>query len=199
MNRTNAETRTKTNAYSGYFGVDIYTIKHALYQGGVGPEIRREVFQGGDSTCCLPYDPVRDEVVLIEQFRMAPYAAGHDACWLIETVAGMDDGEAPEDVARREAKEEAGCSVTDLALVTKLYPSPGSTSSRATIFIGKTSTDGVGGIHGLAEEGEDIRVFTVPTDEAIRMVDDGDIHVLDAATAILWLSRHRERLQREWA
>jgi len=188
----------RTTAYSGWFAVDVFRLRHTQYEGGMGPEIRRELFRMGDSTCCLPYDPVRDEVVLIEQFRMAPYTAGDQACWLIETTAGMNDGDQPETVARKEALEEAGCEITALEHVTDLYPSPGSTLSRASLFVGRTSTAKVGGVHGLASEHEDIRVFTVPFDEAIRMVDENQIRVLDAVTILLWLSRNRDRLRREW-
>ena len=198
MTPDDVEIIERKSAYSGWFAVDVIRLRHAQYAGGMGPEIRRELFRLGDSTCCLPYDPVRDEVVLIEQFRMAPYTAGDPACWLIETTAGMNDGDSPEDVARKEALEEAGCAITELEHVTDLYPSPGSTLSRASLFVGRTSTEEIGGVHGLDAEDEDIRVFTVPFDEAMRMVDSNEIRVLDAVTILLWLSRHRDRLRRKW-
>ncbi len=198
MTPDNVEIIERTNAYSGWFAVDIFRLRHTLYRGGMGPEIRRELFRMGDSTCCLPYDPVRDEVVLIEQFRMAPYTAGDSDCWLIETTAGMNDGDAPADVARKEAMEEAGCTITDLHHVTDIYPSPGSTLSRASLFVGRTSTETIGGVHGLDAEDEDIRVFATPFDEAMRMVDGNEIRVMDAVTILLWLSRHRDRLRLKW-
>ena len=199
MSREDVSLLSRETGYRGYFQVDRLRLRHGLFAGGTGPELIRELFVCGDSTCCLPYDPIRDEVVLIEQFRMAPYAAGDTDRWLVETAAGMNDGETPEEVARREVLEETGCTVTDLVHVTDLFPCPGSCSSRASLYVGRTDTGTVGGVHGLDSEAEDIRVFTVPLPEALKMVDDNRIRVLDAATILLWLARHGGALRRSWS
>lgn len=98
-------------------------------------EIRREVFERGHGVCVLPYDPAGDRLVLIEQFRVAPYVCG-DRAWLVEVIAGViDAGEAPEDVARREAKEEAGLTLDrPLERIGRFYSSPGAMSETLTLF-----------------------------------------------------------------
>ena len=104
----------KRTAFQGYTRIDEYRLRHSLYQGGMGPEIKREVMERGHAILVLPYDPVRDEIVLIEQFRMGPYVRGDDP-WCLEVVAGfIEDGEALEDVVRREAREEAGIELENI-------------------------------------------------------------------------------------
>lgn len=199
FNRSDVETVAKETPFRGYFSVDTYHLRHPLFQGGTSPVLRREVFERGQSACCLPYDPIRDEVVLIEQFRPGALAAGDPHPWLMEAPAGIvETGETPEDVVRREVEEEAGCAVTDLEFVMDLYPSPGSTSERVAMFIGRTSTAGVGGIHGLDNEAEDIRVFTASFAEAIGLVDNGKAQTAAGAILFLWLARHRDALRAKW-
>lgn len=188
----------KAEGYKGWFRINIYSFRHKLFGGGWSKPFKREVFERGHAVAVLPYDPVRDEVVLIEQFRAGAYAAGGEP-WLIEAVAGViEKGETPEDVARREAVEEANCTITDLDPAGAHYVSPGGTSELCHIFIGRCSAEGLGGIHGLADENEDIRVFTLPFAEVRAMHRRGEITVGPLVVALLWLELERERLRREW-
>ena len=199
FSRRDVELVAKETPFHRFFRVDTYHLRHPLFEGGLSPVVQREVFERGQSACCLPYDPVRDEVVLIEQFRPGALAAGDPHPWLIEAPAGIvETGETPEDVVRREAVEEAGCAITDLEFVMNLYPSPGCTSERVAMYIGRTSSQGAGGIHGLDNEAEDIRVFTLPFDEAIRLVDEGKAQTSAGAILILWLALHRDALRAKW-
>jgi ADP-ribose pyrophosphatase len=85
--------------FQGYFRVDRYTLRHRLFRDGWSRPIQREIFERGHAVAVLPYDPVLDSVVLIEQFRAGPLAAG-DEPWVIEAIAGIvEDGESAEDVA----------------------------------------------------------------------------------------------------
>ncbi len=188
----------KAAAYRGYSRIDRYRLRHELFAGGMGPEIHRELFERGQAAAVLPYDPRRDEVVLIEQFRVGAHARG-DRPWLIEIVAGIiEPGEDPGDVARREAAEEAGCRITDLAPVPDFYTSPGISTEFCHNFIGRTETAGVGGVHGLADEGEDIRVMVEPFEQALAELEAGEIRFSPAAVTLLWLALHREALGRRW-
>ena len=189
---------SKEAAYRGYARIDRYRLRHEMFAGGMGPEIRRELYERGHAVAVLPYDPCRNAVVLIEQFRIGAYAAG-DEPWLIEIVAGIiEDGETPEDVARREAEEEAGCAISDLVAGPSFYASPGISTEHVRTFVGRTDVQGVGGIHGLAAEGEDIRVAVHSLDDALAMLNAGRILFAPAAVALQWLALNRDDVLARW-
>lgn len=198
MTRDDVEIFETRTAWQGYFRIDRLRLRHRHFAGGWGKEITREVFERGHAAALLPYDPGRDEVVLIEQFRVGALTAGADP-WLTEIIAGIiEDGEMPDEVVRREAVEEAGCAVTDIELVMDLFPTPGGSSERIAIFVGRVDTGGIGGIHGLAEEGEDIRAFTEPVDTALERLDRGGVTNMTAVVALQWLALNRGALRRKW-
>ncbi len=188
----------RTTAYRGYFRIDRYRLRHRLFAGGMSPPVMREVFERGHAVALLPYDPVRDEVVLIEQFRVGAYAAGRTP-WLIEIVAGiMEPQEVPEEVARREATEETGLEIGRLAFITETMVSPGGTSETVTIYCGEADAGKADGIHGLADEGEDIRVMRQSAEAAIADVAAARIESAPAVIALQWLALNRDSLRRHW-
>ena len=192
------EVREKTTAFKGYFQVDRYRLRHRKFDGGWTDEITREVFERGHAAAALLYDPARDVVVLIEQFRPGAYAAGLDP-WLIEVVAGIiEEGETPEAVVRRESVEEAGCTVTELHPIGTFLPTPGGSSETMTLFCGRCDSRGLGGIHGLDHEQEDIRVLTLGRQEALDRLAAGDIVNLPAVVALQWLALNHTRLRSIW-
>jgi ADP-ribose pyrophosphatase len=185
-------------AFQGYFKVGRYSFRHSLYQGGQSPVIVREVFERGHAAAVLPYDPVRDEVVLIRQFRAGSYVAGRHP-WNWEAVAGIiEQGESPEQVVRREAVEEAGLEISDVLLVQDLITSPGACSETCALFLGRVDTTKAGGVFGLESEGEDILVKVVPFDEARAMLDGGEIDNAVALIALQWLALHRAEVRTRW-
>ena len=199
MTRDDVETIESETVWKGYFRMDRLRLRHRLFAGGWGQPITREIFERGHAAALLPYDPVRDEVVLIEQFRPGAFTAGTEP-WLVEVVAGIiEDGETAEGVARRETVEEAGCTVTDIIPVMDILPTPGASSERIAIFLGRVNARGVGGIHGLVDEGEDIRVFTESLDAALARLADGGIINVTAIVALQWLALNRDKLRRRWA
>ncbi len=198
MSRDDVEILETQTVWKGFFRMDRVRLRHRLFAGGWGQPITREVFERGHAAALLPYDPVRDEVVLIEQFRAAAMTAGAEP-WLVEIVAGIiEEGETAEDVARRETVEEAGCEVTDIVPIMDVFTTPGGSSERIAIFVGRVNTQGVGGIHGLADEGEDIRVFTESLDAALARVASGGIVNVIAIAALQWLALNREEIQARW-
>jgi len=198
MTRDDVEIFETKTLWKGFFRIDRLRLRHRLFAGGWGHEVTREVFERGHAAALLPYDPVRAEVVLIEQFRAGALTAGAEP-WLVEIVAGIiEEGETAEQVVRRETVEEAGCEVTDIVPVMDVFTTPGGSSERIAIFVGRVDAQGVGGIHGLADEGEDIRVFTESLDAALRRMANGGITNIIAVAALQWLAINRENLRRDW-
>jgi ADP-ribose pyrophosphatase len=198
MTRDDVETIEIETVWKGYFRMDRLLLRHRLFTGGWGQPVTREVYERGHAAALLPYDPVRDEVVLIEQFRVGALTAGAEP-WLVEIVAGIiEDGETAEDVVRRETVEEAGCTVTDIIPMMDVFTTPGGSSERIAIFLGRVDARGVGGIHGLTDEGEDIRVFTESLDAALARMANGGITNVTAIAALQWLALNREKPRREW-
>ena len=184
--------------YKGFFQIDRFQLQHQLFSGGWGEPLTRELFERGHAAAVLPYDPSLDALVLIEQFRIGALQAPGGP-WLTEIVAGIiDPGEQPEQVVRREATEEAGLTLGRCEFICDYLVSPGGTSERIALFCGEVDASGAGGVHGLADEGEDIRVTRVAYGDALRMLDDGVLNSASAIIAMQWLMMNRQRLREAW-
>ena len=184
--------------YSGFFRMEKYCLQHTLYAGGWSAAINRELFVRGSCVAVLLYDPERDKVVLIEQFR-AGAILQPDRAWLVEIVAGaIEEGETAIEVAYRESIEEAGCEIQELIVINEFYTTPGGVSERITLFCGKIDSTKVGGIHGLDHEDEDIWVRSVDFDEAYRMVESNEIESAIPIIAIQWLALNKEKIRQKW-
>lgn len=187
--------------YHGFFNLERYRLKHTLYAGGWSEPIERELFRRTNCVGVILYDPTRDNIVLIEQFRVGtiPHDLEPEHCWLLEIVAGaIEIGETAEEVAYREAQEEAGCQIQELKLINRFYTTPGGCSELLTLYCGKVNSEGVGGIHGLADEQEDIRVQVVSFTEAFQMLQQGLINSGIPIIALQWLALNRTTLREEW-
>lgn len=188
----------KTLAFEGFFKFWVVKLQHSLFSGGTSREIRREVLTQRPAIAVLPYDPKLDVVLLIEQFRIGPALLDEEA-WLLEVVGGLqDEGETVAEVAFREAKEEAGCELLALEKVAAYYASPGYSTEWVTAFIGLTDASNAGGVFGLEEEGEDIRVQVFPAEKAFAMMDEGEFRSSSTVVLLQALRRERERLQEQW-
>jgi ADP-ribose pyrophosphatase len=184
--------------YSGFFRMEKYCLQHTLYAGGWSAAINRELFVRGSCVAVLLYDPERDKLVLIEQFR-AGAILQPDRAWLVEIVAGaIEEGETAIEVAYRESIEEAGCEIQELIVINEFYTTPGGASERITLFCGKIDSTKVGGIHGLDHEDEDIWVRSVDFDEAYRMVESNEIESAIPIIAIQWLALNKEKIRQKW-
>ena len=199
MNREDdVEVVEREACFRGFYQLDRVHLRHRLFAGGMGKLINRELFVRHDAVCVLPYDPQRDCVVLIEQFRVGALDKSVNP-WLIELVAGLiDKDEQPEEVARREAVEEAGLELAELWPLTQYYPSPGGSDERVHLYVGRCDSRGAGGVHGLEEEGEDIRVLVWSLDEALAALDDGRIDNAASIIALQWLALNRDKVRERW-
>ncbi|MFN3077353.1 MAG: NUDIX domain-containing protein [Alphaproteobacteria bacterium] len=185
-------------AYQGFFRIDRYRLRHRLHAGGWGPEITRELFERGQAVAVLLYDPDQDALVLIEQFRIGAYRVGWRP-WLLEVVAGIiDENESPEQVVRRESLEESGCEIQDLLFVHSYLVSPGGATETVRVYCGRVDSRGAGGVHGLIEEGEDIRVVVIPSNEVLAMLERDELRNSATLVAIQWFALNRQKLRQRW-
>jgi ADP-ribose pyrophosphatase len=186
--------------YARYFGVEEHRLRHRRFDGAMSAPVDRGVFTSGDAVTVLPFDPTRRLVLLIEQFRPGPHARRDPRPWSLETVAGRcDPGEGAEATARREAVEEAGLTLGRVTRIAGYYTSPGTMAEHITAYVGEASLDGVGGVHGLDAEDEDIRVIVLALDEAMALVETGEVNNGPLLVSLLWLGANVERLAAEWA
>ncbi|PHM23217.1 ADP-ribose diphosphatase [Xenorhabdus ehlersii] len=196
--KQDVEVISQKTLYRGFFKMTEYQFKHRLFRGGWSETIKREVFERGHAGILLPYDPVCDQVVLIEQIRIPAIETSHTP-WLLEVVAGMiEEGEDAEQVVRREAVEEAGIEVKRCQPALSYLSSPGGTTERMYIFVGEVDAATASGVHGLEGEHEDIRVLVVSREQAYQWVEEGIIDNAASVIAIQWLALHHEKLRKKW-
>ena len=185
--------------FQGFFSVERLTLRHRHYQGGWGDPVTREVFIRPPAAAVLPYDPVRGEILLVEQFRVGALEV-RDTPWCLELIAGLadKDGEALSDLVCREAREEAGVTLDRVERIARYMPSPGGSNERLQVFVGRADLSGAGGIHGCPEEGEDIRVVVQPVDAITGLIDSGRVDNAASLIGLQWLLLHRDELDRRW-
>ncbi|WP_347368490.1 ADP-ribose diphosphatase [Vibrio vulnificus] len=191
------EVLSKEPLFQGFFKMIKYRFRHKLFAGGWSNVIEREMFERGHAAAMLPYDPIRDQVVLIEQIRVG--ALEHQHPWQLEIVAGMiDRDESADDVVRREAQEEAGLEVGQLVSVVSYYPSAGGCSEKLDVFIGEVDASKAHGIHGLDYEDEDIRVHVMTREQAYDLVKQCKIENGASIIALQWLELNHLQLKSQW-
>jgi len=177
--------------YKGFYQIESVSYSHSLHSGKKTDSISSELFVRGDVVGLLPYDPVSDQVALIEQFRIGAMRNNPDP-WLVQIIAGMiDTDESPEQVVIREAKEEAGIELTEVELISRYLASPGASCEENYLFYAETDLSHIGGTHGLAEEDEDILVKVMPADDALKLLDSGDIKNALSIIALQWFKLKR--------
>ncbi|MCA3267093.1 MAG: NUDIX domain-containing protein [Azospirillum sp.] len=199
MTRDDVEIITRTERYTGFLKIEEYRLRHRLFAGGWSPPLSRELMERGHAVAAALYDPVRERLVLIEQFRIGAHAAG-ETPWMFECVAGMRKAhEDPVEVVRREVKEETGLDVLAIEHACRTMASPGGTSECCDVFLAKVDSRHAGGIHGLAHEGEDIRVVAEDFDDAFASFFDGRrLGSAFTLIALQALALNRARLRALW-
>ena len=183
--------------YTRFFTVEELSIRYRRFDGSRSGVQERAVFRVADAVTVLPYDPLRDRILLIEQIRLGALAHGDAHPWLLEPVAGMiDAGETPEAAARRETAEEAGLSLGALHHVGRYYPSPGGLAQVLTSYVGIADLpDDIARIGGHDAEGEDILSHLLDWDTALEVMAGGDMANAPLILSFQWLVMNRERLR----
>ena len=190
--------------WDGRFPLDIICFRQRRFDGATSGQRTWELWRRGRAAGLLPYDPIADAVVLIEQFRLPALAAGLDPV-LVEIPAGLiDRPESAAATALRETQEEAGLAVDRLELIGEVMLTPGGTDELCSLFIGRvkipaTDAAGIAGTAGLLVENEDIRVRVWPAVEAIEAALAGRFPNVMTMVALLWLAARRDWLRQEWA
>lgn len=183
-----------------FLRVDVVRFRHRLFSGAWSGERTYDVLRRGAAVAIVLYDPERDRVVLIEQFRLPALYAGFSP-WQLEVVAGLVDRDETDDaVARRETSEEADLvPLGELVPIQRYVPVPGNSDESVMLFCGRVDSAAAGGVHGLAAEQEDIRVVVKDFAEIAALVDAGRIDGGHTLICLYWLLRHRDRLRALWA
>lgn len=186
------------NVHAGFFRMNRYRLRHTSFRGGWCAPIVRERIERLAAVSVLLYDPLTDRLVLVEQFRVGLMGEVTPP-WCLETVSGFCDAddEAAEEVARREVVEETGCVLQALTHIGEFFVSPGLSVERINLFCGRVDATTACGVHGLAHEGEEMRVVTLSRQAAVAALFKR-LNSTSVIMAVQWLEANRARLLREW-
>ena len=199
-NRTHALSHAKRVVYKGFFSVEEHDLSYRKFNNQQSSILTRSALISSDAVIVLPYDPVNDRILLIEQFRAGPYVKGDENPWVLEPIAGLiDEGETPESAGIREAQEEALLEIKRLELVARSYPSPGISTEFFHQYIGIVELlDKSDLIAGLSSENEDIRSHIFEYEQFFEMIESGKVNVGPLILLGLWLSKNRTRLRKKY-
>lgn len=199
FNKKDVFNLTKRILYKGFFSLLEYRFQYRKFDGSVSEVVSREILERGHAVVLLAYDDKCDEVVLIEQIRIAAIET-EDSPWMLELIAGMMDheNESIEEVAKREALEEAGIVVGQCKPIISYLASPGGLTEKLHVLVGQVDASTAKGVHGLAEENEDIKVHVVSREQAYKWVEEGVINNAASIIALQWLQLNHSTLRNEW-
>ena len=194
--KTNIQVEELKREYLGFFALNQVDLKYPFFDNSTSEAKSRTILMGSEASLILPYDPILDKVLLVEQFRIGPFCRGDKAPWVYEPVAGMIEfGEKPEDAAKREVFEEAGIQVTNLVKINSGYPNPGEATTYFYNYIGIVDLSNYSpGIYGIKDEGEDIRTHVFDFKEVLNWSISNKLRVLPLNTMVLWLALNKLKL-----
>jgi ADP-ribose pyrophosphatase len=199
LGRDDVDIVKEETVYQGFFKLSKFTLRHRLFGGGWSNIFTRELFRRRDAVGVLLYDAQLDCVALIEQFRVGAFSRAGTQPWLLEIVAGIiDTDESPADVAKREALEEANCTVTALEPIAEYISSPGGSDEYFYVFCGRCDLSSAGGVFGLPDENEDIRVKVLPVDDLFARLQRRELNNGLTLVAAQWLQIHHQRMRALW-
>ena len=188
------EILSRENGFRGFLNIDIINVKHKLFRGGWSSTINREVLVREGAVGVLLFDPQRDEIILVRQFRVGLLDKAATP-WALELIAGMIEfGEELEEVAFREVKEESNCEVSQLVKICDYYNSPGVSSEKVRLYLGIVDSENMGGIYGLESENEDIEVVVLSYTEAITGLNKGYLANAMSIIALQWLELNKSHI-----
>lgn len=192
------EVIARERCFNGFLRLVRYRFRHSLFVGGWSQTIERERIERLNAVAAILYDAIRDQVVMVEQFRIG--ALEHGRCaWVLEPVGGMlNQGEHADEVVKREAMEEAGLEIQELEHIATYHVSPGVSADRIRLFCGRVDAEKAAGVHGVREEGEETRVKVIDAEQAISGLSSGRIDASSTIIGTQWLALNRGRLRVEW-
>ena len=184
-----------------FFSVEEHDLTYQKFNKELSNVVTRSALVSSEAVIVLPYDPVNDRILLIEQFRAGPYVKGDENPWVLEPIAGLiDEGETPESAGIREAQEEALLEIKRLELVSRSYPSPGISTEFFHQYIGIVELPGSSNlIAGLSSEIEDIRSHVFEYEKFFEMIESGKVKVGPLILLGLWLSKNRNRIRKTYS
>ena len=195
---TDLEIIDKSTVFQGFFRIERWQLRHKCFAGGWSEVMTRELFERGQAVVVLPYNAQTDELGLVEQFRIGAVGSGQSP-WLLEAIAGMiEPGQSAELTARREAEEEAGIQLTELWPMLHYYSSPGGSTERIQLYLGRLTAAVTPGVFGLADEHEDIKVHLLPRATAMQLLAEGKIDNAATVIALQWLALHLADVTARW-
>ena len=191
-----------------------YTVSRLALDAGVSVHIVRDYLLRGllRPVACTPggYGLFDDAALQRLCFVRAAFEAGIGLDALARLCRALDAADGDEAAAqlavlrqfverRREALADLEVQLAELWPLTQYYPSPGGSDERVHLYVGRCDSRGAGGVHGLEEEGEDIRVLVWSLDEALAALDDGRIDNAASIIALQWLALNRDKVRERWA
>lgn len=198
MTKNDFEILDKKTLYQNFFCIKSYRVRHKRFREGWTSAFEREVFERNPVAAVIPYDPILDKVVLIEQFRIG---ALEDATspWLLEIVAGIkEEDESVEEMIHRELQEESGLRADELLKIYEFWVSPGGSSEHMTLYCAKVDASQAGGFHGVLQDEEDILVHVFDSHEVFKKLEKAEIKNAAAIIGLQWLQLHKETLREKW-
>ncbi len=187
FDKNDAEILSRTHVGGNFLKIFALQLRHRLFRGGWSQPMTRELLERGHAVAVLLYDPHRDTVVLVQQFRVGALAADRNP-WLLELPAGViEAGESPEEVAIREVREETGATITCVEKICSCILSPGGCSETAHLYYAEIDSSSIGGIHGLPTEHEDIAVVKLASAEAFAILKRDFSDNATLVIALQWL------------
>lgn len=182
-------------AFKRFYQMEIYRLRYRLFNGGWSETVTRDIANTGQVSAVLPYDPLRNKVVLIEQFR-AGTLVDEKSPWMLEIVAGLQEiNEDKAALAGRELKEETNLEATTLMPICRYWESPGASNKQVDLYCGLIDSSHAGGIQGVAHEHEDIRVHVLDAEESFKLVRQGFINNSLSIIALQWLELNLDRMR----
>lgn len=185
--RSDVKINNKEILLDSFCHIERYYMQHKFFDGTWSREYTREIMLKPEVAAALAYDPKRNVVVLIEQFRVGALYRNPNP-WLIEIVAGiMDKVESHEELVRREMLEEAGLEIEKLIPICDYLVTPGCSTEKVKLFCAHVDSTKAQQFCGLKEEYEDIKVHILDVQDAFTAVRNGQVNNSAAIIALQWL------------
>ncbi|WP_445114706.1 NUDIX domain-containing protein [Acinetobacter sp. WZC-1] len=190
------EIQSRESLYKGFIQVEKVSLRHRLFeQTDYTPIIQRELIHRKQAAGVLIYDDQQQRFALIEQFRIGAMDDATSA-WQLEIIAGvLDEDESPETCIRRESLEESGYEITELQHLYSYYPSAGACDEIFHLYVAPVSLAAEGGIFGLPDEGENIRLHILQYSELSHLLHSGRLRNAAVIMALQWLQQHLTTLE----